>query len=110
MLLNLYQKNELSLRDMEKILGYSKWGIRTRLVSHGIPIRSRGGSNRRERKLGGIGDELWEKSAGILSRKYNVAISTVFLERRMRGGRPKDDSTGRDNEEDKGEGEEDFGV
>lgn len=89
MLLDLYVQQQLSLNAIAKMLGYSAFNVRRRLIFAGVELRGRGGPNNRgHRRLVEIKDiELFDESEGWLPRlcaKYDVCPATVFGERRLR--------------------------
>jgi hypothetical protein len=84
MLLQLYQ--EFSINEIAKIIGYTAWSVRRRLLEQGVQLRSRGGPNKLgKRALINVSDEeLASLSQLELAAKYKVCVATVYAERRLR--------------------------
>lgn len=86
MLEHLYNEAKFSLKEIEHVIGYSYISIRRRLMLYGIELRNRGGPHRtgRRRLLALSNSEVKFTPPNDLARKYNVHISTVFAEKRLR--------------------------
>lgn len=86
MLRSLYTEEEFSINEIAKILGFSSFNVRRRLIEHQIPLRSRGGPNKLgKRSLLNVSDEeLNTSSYEEIAAKYHVHVSTVYAERRLR--------------------------
>jgi hypothetical protein len=86
MLKGLYLYDQMSISEMAKVLGYSDWSVRRRLVMNQIRMRPRGGPNNAgKRRLGHLSDdEILNTPTQELMTHYNVNLSTVYAERRLR--------------------------
>ena len=87
MLKHLYLEEECSIHQIAKILGYSPWSVRRRLLMLRVPLRSRGGAANRagRRKLKDVSDEeLKMGGPPELAVRYDVSEATVFAEKRLR--------------------------
>lgn len=84
MLVDLYEKEGLSITDLAKKLGYARNSVRRRLLEYGIKPRSRGGlNNLGMSKLRDVSDEDL-KHARMTAKKHGVCVSTVFKEAKRR--------------------------
>ena len=86
MLEHLYLDAGFSLKEMERVIGYSSISIRRRLLMNGVSLRKRGGPNRvGKRRLLAVPDsELKYTPPNEVAATYNVHVSTVFSEKRLR--------------------------
>lgn len=84
MLRELYVTSSLSLRDMERILGYSLSTIHHRLVELGVEMRERGGANNTSRTLSLVSDQELSGNGREIAEKFGVSIGTVLIERARR--------------------------
>jgi hypothetical protein len=89
-LLYLYVDKRLSLREIKDLTDREVLGpqtIRSKLVSIGVDIKSRGGPNSRKvipLKL----EEFKEFSVAELAKKYNVHKTTIYNKKRtLQGGK-----------------------
>lgn len=83
MLVDLY--STYSLSEMAKILGYSTFCIRRKMILLGIKLRPRGGTNNKgNRILKDVSDELLARPTKEVAELFNVHDSTVHGERRLR--------------------------
>ena len=85
MLKDLYLAMNFSIHDIAKVVGYSSFAVRKRLVMLGVPLRSRGGPNHAgHRKLVGVKNEELMKPPREVAERFGVHLSTVFAEKRLR--------------------------
>lgn len=87
MLRHLYQEQGFSLNEIAKVVGYSTWTVRARLLRLGVELRGRGGADipRVKRKLSDLtDDELFHVSIQTLVKQHGVHPSTISSERRYR--------------------------
>lgn len=87
MLKELYLTQMLSISKIAKLLGYSTFGIRGRLLRADISLRGRGGANTDKNKRSLIGvsdDDLFHSSVAALVDWYAVHPCTVSAERKRR--------------------------
>jgi hypothetical protein len=93
MLKDMYCIQNFSLTQIAKLLGYSVFSVRGRLVAYGIPRRGKGGPNNRKgkRKLKNLTDKQLTESPTVLAKRHQVHISTVFAEIRLRAKEKRDE-------------------
>jgi hypothetical protein len=85
MLYDLYMLNNFSLSQIAKMLGYSYFSVRRRLLIWGINLRHRGGPNNNgNRRLRFLSDEELAAQPKEIALSHGVHIATVFAERRLR--------------------------
>ncbi len=85
MLIDLYMLNNFSLTQIAKMLGYSYFAVRRRLIVWGISLRQRGGPNNNgNRRLRYLTNEELHANTKLVATSYGVHIATVFAERRLR--------------------------
>lgn len=85
MLEDLYVAQAMSIADLAARLGYSRGIIIQHITDAGIPLRSRGGPNRKvTSKLAEIKDEEFADIAGLAER-LDMHHSTVYKEAKRRG-------------------------
>lgn len=86
MLRQFYLLQGFSIKELAKILGYTTWTVRRRLILWGIPLRQRGGPNNAGRRLlaDTSDEEIFNTPLKEVCAKYNVHESTIFAERRLR--------------------------
>jgi len=86
MLKHLYNEQGFSLSQIAKIVGYSVWSVRRRLVMTGVVMRNRGGANNQMgRKLANVpDDEIFGGTYEVVARKFGVHTASVYLERQRR--------------------------
>lgn len=87
MLKHLYLEQRLSLSQLAKIVGYSTFTVRERLVRNLILLRGRGGAHggTAKRSLSHVSDDqLFKGEIKELVLAHNVHPSTICSERRYR--------------------------
>lgn len=86
MLCTLYLEENFSIKEISRVLGFSAWSVRRRLIENGVQLRERGGPMRLgNRRLVKVDDkELFELSITQLMEKYNTGRATICAERRLR--------------------------
>jgi len=101
MLVDMYGTAAMSLSEIAKVLGFSTFAVRRRLMVHGIRLRERGGlHNAGNRKLKSVPDEiLFGLTTEEIAAKYDAHKTTVWSERRIRkDGTSSDCTVGADGE------------
>lgn len=85
MLRGMYLVQSMSINQIAKVLGFSPFMVRMRLLRLKVKLRGRGGPQRHVRKLAHLSDhELFHFSNGHIQKEHNVHSSTVSAERRLR--------------------------
>lgn len=86
MLRHLYSVQKFSINQMSRIVGYSSFSVRRRLLLLNIVLRSRGGSNSKGRRtlLHLTYEELHGESPDKIAASHDCHVSTVFAEKRFR--------------------------
>lgn len=86
MLRHLYTIQKFSINQISRIVGYTSFSVRRRLLMLSVVLRGRGGPNGQgKRALLHLSDaELWGESAEKLAIKLQCHPSTVYAEKRFR--------------------------
>lgn len=95
MLNHLYTLQRFSINQISRIVGYSGFSVRRRLILLNINLRGRGGPNNKGVRLlrSLTNEQLFDGSPSKLAEEHKVHISTVFAEKRFREGEKKQDVT-----------------
>lgn len=87
MLKHLYEEQAWSISEIAKLVGYSTFIVRHRLLRSGLVMRGRGGAANRlgRRKLAHLlDDEVLKTPLSQLAERHNVNVTTAYLERQLR--------------------------